>query len=57
MEHRALKVIYNGAIEPILTHGAPVLEKDLKKQNDFRKFQRIQRMMNIKISKAFRTVI
>ena len=27
--HRALKVIYNGAIEPILTYGAPVWEKNL----------------------------
>ena len=27
--HRALKVIYNGAIEPLLTYGAPVWEKAL----------------------------
>jgi len=30
--HQALKVIYNGAIEPILTYGAPVWEKALTKQ-------------------------
>ena len=30
--HRALKVIYNGAIEPILTYGEPVWEKALTKQ-------------------------
>jgi len=54
--HRALEVIYSGAIEPIMTYGAPVWEKDLKKQNNFRKYQRVQRMMNIKISKAFRTL-
>jgi len=29
--HRALKVIYNGAIEPILTYGAPVWYKALKR--------------------------
>jgi hypothetical protein len=30
--HRALKGIHNGAIEPILTYGATVWEKDLTKQ-------------------------
>jgi len=30
MGHRALLVIYSGAIEPILTYGAPVWEKTLK---------------------------
>jgi len=54
--HRALKVIYNGAIEPILTYGALVWEKALTKQNNLRKYQRVQRMMNIKIAKAFRTL-
>jgi len=30
MGHRALKFIYCGAIEPILTYGAPVWEIDNK---------------------------
>ena len=54
--HRALKVIYNWAIEPILTYGAPVWEKGLTKQNNLRKYQRARRMQNIKIAKAFRTL-
>jgi hypothetical protein len=54
--HQALKVIYSGAIEPILTYGAPVWEKALTKRNNLRKYQRVQRMMNIKIAKAFRTL-
>ena len=54
--HQALKVIYNGAIEPILTYGAPVWEKTLTKHNNLSKYQRIQRMMNMKIAKAFRTL-
>ena len=29
LEHRALKVTYNGAIEPLLTYRAPVWEKAL----------------------------
>jgi len=49
-------VIYNGAIEPILTYGASVWEKALRKQNNLRKYQRVQRTTNIKIAKAFRTL-
>jgi len=36
--HRALKVIYNGAIEPILIYGAPVWKKALTKQINLRKY-------------------
>jgi len=43
--HRALKVIYCGAIEPILTYGTPVWEKALIKQINLRKYQRVQRMI------------
>jgi hypothetical protein len=32
MGHQALKIIYSGAIKPILTYGAPILEKALTKQ-------------------------
>ena len=49
--HQALKVIYIGAIEPILTYGAPIWEKALTKQNNLRKYQHVQRMMNIKIAR------
>ena len=56
MGYGALKVIYSGAIEPILTCGAPIWEKALTKQNNLRKYQRIQRMTNINITKAFRTL-
>jgi hypothetical protein len=56
MGHRALKVIYSDAVEPILTCGAPIWEKALTKQNNLKKFQQVQRMMNIKTAKAFRTL-
>jgi hypothetical protein len=36
MGHRALKVIYSGAIEPILTYGTAVWEKALTKQKNLR---------------------
>ena len=56
MGHRALKVICSGTIKLILTYGASILEKALTEQNNLRKYQRVQRMMNIKIAKAFRTL-
>jgi hypothetical protein len=34
MGHRAMNVIYCGAIEPILIYGATVWEKALTKQNN-----------------------
>ena len=34
MEHRALKIIYSGAIEPVLTYGAPIWEEVLTKQKN-----------------------
>ena len=56
MGYRAQKVVYTGAIEPILTYRAPIREKNLTKQTNLRKYHRVQRMMNIKIAKAFRTL-
>jgi hypothetical protein len=53
--YQALKVIYSGAIEPILTYGAPIWEKALTKQNNMKKYQRVQ-TTNIKIAKTFRTL-
>jgi hypothetical protein len=46
----------SSAIEPVLTYGAPVWKKALTKQKNLRKYQRLERMMNIKIAKAFRTL-
>jgi len=54
--HQALNVIYSGAVELILTYGAPIWEKALTKRNNLGKYQRVQRMMNIKIAKAFGTL-
>jgi hypothetical protein len=54
--HRALNVIYNGTIEQILSYGAPVWEKAITKQYNLRKYQVVERMMNIKVTKALRTL-
>jgi hypothetical protein len=50
----ALKVTYSGAIEPIRGTG---MGENLNKTNSLRKYQRVQIMMNIKIAKAFGTLI
>ena len=54
--HSALKTIYNGAILPMLTYGCSVWSEALQKQNSLTKLQRVQRMMNIRIAKAHRTL-
>jgi hypothetical protein len=54
--HKSLKTIYEGALIPILTHGAPVWEEAVAKHRNLHKSQRAQRLINIKIAKAYRTI-
>jgi hypothetical protein len=54
--HKALKTIYEGALIPLLTYGAPVWDQAVLKQRNLRMLQRTQRMINIKTAKAFRTI-
>jgi ribonuclease HI len=54
--HKSLKTIYEGAIVPIMTYGAPVWEEAIKTQRLLRKMQSTQRLINIKIAKAYRTI-
>jgi hypothetical protein len=55
LSHEALYTIYKGAILQLLLYGAPVwieaLEKDATKQYT----NKVQRLINIKTAKAFRT--
>jgi hypothetical protein len=53
---KALKTIYEGALIPLLTYGAPVWEEAVAKQRNIRMLQRVQRIINIKIAKAYRTI-
>jgi hypothetical protein len=41
---------------PLLTYGAPVWEEAVLKGNNLSMLQRVQRMINIKIAKACRTI-
>jgi len=51
-----LKTIYEGAMVPLMTYGTPVWEQAASKTRNLVKLQRVQRLINIKISKAYRTV-
>jgi hypothetical protein len=50
--HKALKTIYEGAVVPILTYGAPIWMEAIRKNRNLTKYKRIQRLINIKIAKA-----
>ena len=54
--HEALKTIYTGAILLILQYGAPIWESALTKASYKTKLIRVQRLMNIRIAKSYRTV-
>ena len=56
LKHKALKTIYTGAILPIILYGA-LIWKDVMNRSCYKaKIVRIQRLINIKIAKAYRTV-
>jgi hypothetical protein len=54
--HKSLKTIYEGALIPMLTYGAPVWDEAVVKQRNVHVLQREQKMINIKILKAYRTI-
>jgi hypothetical protein len=56
LSHAALRPIYTGGILPLLLYGAPVWINGTKKACYKQKIIRVQRKMNIKIAKAYRTV-
>ena len=55
LSHEALYTIYKGAILPLLLYGAPVWIEALEKECNKTVYNRVQRLINIKIAKAFRT--
>jgi hypothetical protein len=55
LRHDVLRIIYTGAILPILSYGAPVWIECLKKKQNAIKLKRVQRLMNIEMAKAYRT--
>jgi len=53
LKHKALKTKYKGASLPLLLYGAHVWIEDFKYDFSGRKYIRVQRLMNIRIAKAF----
>jgi hypothetical protein len=47
--------MYTGAILPVLSYGAPVWIEGLKRKHNATKLKRMQRLINIKIARAYRT--
>ena len=49
-------MVYEVALVPLMTYGAPVWEEAATKQRYLRKMQSVQRLTNMKIAKAYRTI-
>jgi hypothetical protein len=56
LKHAALKTVYTGGMLPFLLYGAPVWKKAIDKVSYKSKIVRVQRLINIKIAKAYHTV-
>jgi RNA binding protein fox-1 len=56
LKHEAMKTIYTGGILPLILYGAPVWKSVLSKTCYKAKLIRIQRLINIRIAEAYRTV-
>ena len=52
----ALKTIYTGAILPLILYGVPIWVNATKKTSYKQKIIRVQRLINLRIGKAYRTV-
>jgi len=53
---KALKTVFEGAVVPMLTYGAPIWIEAIRKNRNLTKYKRIQRLVNIKIAKTYRTI-
>jgi hypothetical protein len=55
-KHATLKTRYTGGILPLFLYGAPVCKKAIDKARYKSKLIRVQRLINIRIAKSYRTV-
>ena len=53
--HKALNTIYEAAVVPILTYVAPIWVEAIRINENLTKYKIIQRIINFKITKAYRT--
>jgi hypothetical protein len=56
IKHDAMKTIYKEAILPLLLYGAPVWIDAMRHEYNKRKYIRIQRLINMRTAKAYRTI-
>jgi len=54
--YKALETIYVGAVVPILMYGAPIWVEAIQKNKNLTKHKRMERLINIKIAKAYQTI-
>ena len=54
--HKSPKTVYEGAVVPLITYGAPIWEGAITKNKYHQKLQSAQRLINIKIAKTYRTI-
>jgi hypothetical protein len=55
LNHEALNTTYKGAIFPLMLYGTPVWIGAMEKNCNRTLYNRVQRLMNIKIAKGYRT--
>jgi len=55
LKHKALNTIHTGGILPLILYGAPVWRSVMNRACYKAKIVRIQRLINIRIAKAYRT--
>ena len=55
LRHNVLRTMYEGAILPLLMYGAPVWEDAMKYDHNRKKYMSAQRLINVRIVKAFCT--
>ena len=55
LRYGAIATIYKGAILPLLSYGAPVWIEAMKHQHNRQKLKRVQRLINLRMARAFRT--
>jgi ribonuclease HI len=55
IKQAAIEIMYKGAILPLLIYGTPVWIEAMKLQHNRTKYIRVQRLINIRMAKAYRT--
>jgi len=55
IKHKAMATIYKGSILPLLSYVVRVWIEAMKYEDNRKKYIRVQRLINIRMSKAYRT--